>query len=125
MVPTASVPDDHVPPVVVVANVVVAPAHTCNVPVMAAGAAETVTVLVEKQPVGSVYEIVDVPLAAPVTIPVAFMVPTAGLLLLHVPPVVTQARVIVSAAQTLAGPVMVAGRAYTVTIAVAVPAVDV
>jgi hypothetical protein len=125
MVPTAVVPDDHVPPVVVVASVVVAPVHTCNVPVMAAGAAETVTVLVEKQPVGSVYEMDDVPLVMPVTTPVTFMVPTDGLLLLHVPPAVVHASVIVAAGQTLAAPVMAAGSAFIVTIAVAVPNDDI
>jgi hypothetical protein len=43
----------HVPPVVVLLTVVVSPAHTCSVPVMAAGSGFTVTVAVRIQPVPS------------------------------------------------------------------------
>ena len=40
----------HVPPVALLLNVLVWPAHTLAVPVMADGAADTVTVLVAVQP---------------------------------------------------------------------------
>lgn len=44
IVPTVGVVVAHVPPGVVVVNVVVLPAHTCRLPVIGAGNAYTVTV---------------------------------------------------------------------------------
>ena len=62
------------------------------------------------------------PGVTPVTTPVEELtVAAAGLLLLHVPPVVVQARVVVDPTDTLVVPVMAAtvGTGFTVTTAVA------
>lgn len=53
-VATLPSPELHVPPPVASLSVVVAPGHTLNVPVMAAGTGLTVTVVVVKQPVGRI-----------------------------------------------------------------------
>ena len=58
-----------------------------------------------------------VPAATPVTTPVLFTVAVAVLALLHEPPVVVHARVVVVPGHTLAVPVMVAGVWFTVTVA--------
>jgi len=59
---------------------------------------------------------VVVPVVRPLTIPVdASMVASEVLLLLHVPPVVALARVMVVPVQTDVGPVMAGGAAVTVT----------
>jgi hypothetical protein len=91
----------HVPPVVVLLTVVVSPAHTCSVPVMAAGSGFTVTVAVRIQPVPSEYVIVAVaavvlPVSTPLTVPVASTVATAVLLLAQVPPAVVVLNTVVA-----------------------------
>lgn len=55
-------------------------------PVTAAGSAVTVTMSVDMQPDGVVYVMVVVPAVMPVTVPEPLMVPTAAVLLAHVPP---------------------------------------
>jgi hypothetical protein len=57
-----------------------------------------------------------VPALRPVTTPAADMVPTAGVLLLHVPPVVVLASVVVPFTQMLVMPVMTAGSGFTVIV---------
>jgi hypothetical protein len=54
MVATEVVPEDHVPPVVGLLSVAVAPIQAAGVPTIAAGLALTVTEIVLLQPVGSV-----------------------------------------------------------------------
>jgi hypothetical protein len=54
----------------------------------------------------------------PVTAPDVLTVPTAAVLLLHVPPVDVVASVITDCSQTVPGPVIVAGSGLTVTTAV-------
>lgn len=89
IVPTAGVLLLHAPPVTGWLIGVVRPRHTVELPVMAAGAAVTVTTSVEIQPALSAYVIVVVPEVMPVSTPVdASIVPTEAVLLLHVPPVV-------------------------------------
>ncbi len=67
------------------------------------------------QPVGNIYEIVVVPARTPETMPVAKpTVATVGSLLLHVPPAVAFANVIVWFAQTCDAPV-IAESGLTVT----------
>ena len=61
---------DHVPPDGVQLSVVVPDAHTFAAPVMMPGSALIVTIAVLRQPVGSVYVTVAVPLVPPVTTPV-------------------------------------------------------
>jgi hypothetical protein len=58
----------HEPPVLLLLSVVEVPAHVTAVPVFADNAL-TVTSRVVKQPVLSVYVIVEVPDATPVTVP--------------------------------------------------------
>ena len=55
----------------------------------------------------------------PVTILVDPIVAIAVLLLLHVPPTVASARVVVKPGQTVVVPVIAAGNAFTVIVAVA------
>jgi len=125
-VATAVLPLVHVPPVVVLLNVVVLPIHIAMAPVIGAMVVVvfTVTILVtvkEKQLFDIVYEIVAVPSVTPLTVPVASTVATDTLLLLQVPPV-TESSILVPA-DTSDGPVSPAVGALTVMvfIAVAVP----
>lgn len=105
----------HVPPDDASLNVVVKPTHTFVTPVIAAGSGLTVTGVVAKQPVPKVYEIIGVPVANPATIPVpAPTDPSAGLLLLHVPPVVPSLNVVVEPTHTFVVPVITAGLGLTV-----------
>ena len=79
------------------------------------GADITVTTVVVLQPVGSVYVIPAVPAAIPLSTPVpATMGATAVAPLLHVPPDVVLVRDTVVARQTVVGPPMGAGSAFTV-----------
>jgi len=109
IVATAGVALLHVPPPVASLKVVVEPAHTVAVPVMAAGNGFTVTVAVTKQPVPRVYDMTDVPADTPVTTPPAVIVATAGVALLHVPPPVASFNVVVEPTHTFNVPVIAAG----------------
>ncbi len=108
----------HVPPIVASVNSVVLPVHNDDEPLIAAGAVVTVRMRVAMQLVANVYVIVALPEATPVTIPLVPTVATAVLLLLHAPPVVASAKVVVSSGQTDAVPVIAAGFAFVVNIAV-------
>lgn len=61
---------------------------------------------------------IDVPMAKPVTLPVTSPTFTFALFLLHEPPVVGSARVIVAPMQTRDGPAIAAGSGLIVTTAV-------
>jgi hypothetical protein len=77
----------QVPPVVASATVVLLPAHTAAVPVIADGTGLTVTTLVTLQLVPREYVMIAEPSATPPTMPVAApTVATDVLLLLQVPP---------------------------------------
>jgi len=111
----------HVAPMLVVLNVVLAPAQTANVPVMALGAGCTVTTTVVKHAEeGSVYVIVVVPPArpTPVTTPEDEpTVATAGVLLLHVPPGVVWLSADVMPGQSTVTPLIAPGVGLTVSTA--------
>lgn len=96
----------HVPPGVASVNAVVNPWHTVVTPVIGAKG-YTVTVVTAVQPSDVVYTIVavppDIPRAVPLLTPI---VATAGLPLLHVPPVVPLLSVDVLPWQRLVVPVM-------------------
>jgi hypothetical protein len=97
----------HVPPVVIVANVVVLPRHTVDAPVIVAGNWFTVTSLVISQPELILYVIVAIPSETPVHIPVDdTIVATAALLLVHVPPVGVAVNVPVLPTHTAVAPLM-------------------
>jgi hypothetical protein len=83
-----------------------------------AGKALTVIVVEDVQLDGFVYVILVVPDAMPVTVPPLFIVPTAVLLLLQVPPAMELASVRVSPAHIAPPPVM-AALEFTVTVALA------
>jgi len=85
--PMAGVLLDHVPPATEWVSVVVFPSHTELEPMIDAAAAVTVTVSVDRQPALNAYVTVVVPPVRPVSTPPVEIVPTAGLLLDHVPPV--------------------------------------
>ncbi len=102
------------PPATELARVVVSPAQTDAVPVMAAGNALTVTAVVLKQVLLPVIVIVAAPAATPVTMPVAE--PTVAIpiaLLVHVPALLVS--VVVEPAHTDAVPLIVVGKAFTVS----------
>jgi hypothetical protein len=100
----------HVPPVVVFDKAVDSPTHTLGVPVMAAGKGLTVTINSTLHPVPSVYVIAAVPADTPVTTPeVLLTVAIAVAPLLHVPPDMELASVVVSPIHTLAEPVIAEG----------------
>ncbi len=108
----------HVPPVVRSLNKVVAPGHMLKPPVMTAGSGLTVTVTLVLHPVtADVNVIADVPLATPLTIPLAEpIVATAVLPLLHVP--LPSVSVVVPPAHRVVMPLIVGGGAFTVTVVV-------
>jgi hypothetical protein len=106
----------HVPPVVVLAKVVEAPAHAPAFPVIALGKTFTVTIFVTLHPVVSIYVIVAVPATRPFTTPVDEpIVATVVLLLDHIPPSVVLLKLVVSPIQTLAVPDIAEGCGFTVT----------
>lgn len=109
----------HVPPVLVLLSVVVAVAHTCVAPVIAAGVAFTVASAVRIQPPGNMYVIIALPAVTPVTTPkLASTVAIDVLPLVHVPPVVALARVVVNPSHTCKPPVITAGSGFTVATSV-------
>jgi hypothetical protein len=82
-----------------------------------AGAGLTETLLMEKQ-LPTVYVIVAVPAAIPVTRPPEDTVATRGALLLHMPPGVTSANDVVAPTQTDTGPAGVMAAVPTVIVTV-------
>ena len=114
----------QLPPVNVLPSDVVAPAQMPSAPVMAGGAALTVTSAVAMSP-DTLYVMVAVPAAMPVTMPVADTVAFAALLLLHVPPVVLSLKEVVEPTHTASVPnipgVLEAALTVTFFVATAVP----
>ncbi|WP_345078726.1 hypothetical protein [Nemorincola caseinilytica] len=108
----------HVPPVGIAVRVVVVPTQISVLEISGKGC--TVTVVTLEHPVDvCVYEIRLVPTETAVTMPV--LDPTVAIdvaLLVHVPPVVAEDNVVVAPIHTDRVPVIVAGAAITVTIAV-------
>ena len=96
----------------------VEPTQTCVGPEIPVGLLLTVTVLVVKQPLPSVYVIIDVPDVAPVTMPVVPPIVACVVLLLQVPPVGDEDNVVVDPMQTVAVPVITPGFGFTVTVSV-------
>jgi len=98
----------HVPPPVASAKVLVAPLQIVFAPVIAAteGSALTVTVAVVVQPL-TLYVITVVPADTPVTTPEELTVAMPMLPLVHVPPAVGLARVVVEPTHTSGVPVIV------------------
>ena len=125
-VATVASDDVHVPPVVADANCVVKPEHTFVAPVIAAtvGNGLTVTVVdtdeVQPLPLVTVYVMVVVPAATPVTTPFASIVAVAVFALDHTPPAVVLDNVVVEPAQTDVVPVIEAttGKLLIVTVVV-------
>ena len=118
----------HVPPVVVLFRVVVAPWQALIVPVIAATVGNglmvtiAVTIVVQPKPLVTLYVILEVPAATPDTMPVEPTVAIDVLPLLHVPPVVVLFRVAVAPWQVLIVPVIAdaVGSGLTVIVAVAI-----
>jgi hypothetical protein len=132
--PTVAIPvalELHTPPEVALPSVMFAPAHTDDAPVMvpAFGSGFTVIDLVADtlpQLLVTMYEIIAVPAATPVVIPVEPTVAIPMALELHTPPVVALLRAIVAAAHTADAPVIVPalGNGFTVIVLVARQPVD-
>jgi len=90
-------------------------------PVISGGVLLTVSVVVTKQPEGNVYVMVVTPVCEPVSIPdVATILAMELLLLLQVPPVVASLNKVASPTHTSETPVIIPGKALTVTTTVAV-----
>jgi len=108
----------QIPPDGELVRVVDAPTQTLPEPEMAAGSGLTLTVLVTKHPLPRSYVMVTVPNETPPTTPVdALTEPTAGLLLLHVPPAGVVESVVVAPRHAMFTPVIAAGVGVTVTTA--------
>jgi hypothetical protein len=120
-VATDGVPLLHVPPAVASVRLIHEPIHTAVPPLMAAGLAYTVTVLIARQalPVLIVYVILEVPAATPYTVPLPeATVATAVLELLHEPPAVPSVNETVEPAHIDELPLMAVGDGITVSVAV-------
>jgi hypothetical protein len=99
----------HVPPPTFPARVDVKPAHNVVAPVIELAAGFTETITMRLQPDAIVYVIVVVPADKPDTTPVVTTTdPIDGLLLVHVPPVLAQLRVVVIPRQALIVPLITA-----------------
>jgi hypothetical protein len=100
-VPTAVLLLLHVPPLTPSVSAAVVSAHRLNGPTIAPGDGSTVTVAVLLQPPDTMYVIIVLPDDTPVSTPVDNpIVPTAVLLLPHVPPDVTSVRSVTDPAHT-------------------------
>ena len=103
---------DHTPAAAVSLNVIIAPpAHTAESPVITPGCGSgfTVTVAVVEsvpQPFVTLYVIIVLPPATPVTIPVGFTVAIDVALLLQLLPASVSLRVVTDASQTVVVPVI-------------------
>jgi hypothetical protein len=109
----------QVPPPVALVSVVVSPRHTDIGPVIKVGSGFTVTVAVTLQPVPNEYVISAVPADTPQVTPPVPAVATAGLLLLHAPPVVVLLSVVQALSHITMVPVIAAGTPLTVNTAAA------
>ena len=99
----------HVPPIVVLVTVVVEPIHIGATPKIGAAGGTTVTISVtnvDPHVFVTIYEMTDVPVATPETIPLLLTVATPVLALLQAPPVVTSANVVEPVVQSDVVPVM-------------------
>src|SRR4051812_25036700 len=114
IVTIAALLEDQAPAGVVLDNVAVFPKHSTLVPEMAAGMVLTVATLVTEQPAADVYVILTVPAATPVTAPPVPTVAVALFALLHAPPKVASASVVLLPSQTDAVPVIAPGNATMV-----------
>ena len=116
-VPTVAMPAlllPHTPPPAASVNAKVDPAHTGALPVIGVGNAVTVTVAVAVQPVETMYVILLVPEATPLTTPEKVTVATLVLLLVHdTPPEVASVKNVVLPTHTMRVPLMAAGAAFT------------
>ena len=111
----------HTPPVTASLSGVESFMHTWSVPPIADGVGLTVSIVVAAQPVALVmYEIIAVPAAPPVTVPVAPTIAILVALLLHVPPVVASANVMVDPIHKAVAPVMINSDGLTAMILVTV-----
>ncbi|GAA4461893.1 hypothetical protein GCM10023093_07450 [Nemorincola caseinilytica] len=105
---------DQVPPDTEVLNKLEYPVHRVRSPdIMGIGC--TVTIASAMQPLPEVYVIEVVPADMPETTPSTLIVPTAGVLLLHVPPAVALLNAVVAPIHMLNGPVISSGDSFTVT----------
>jgi len=105
----------HVPPPELFVSVVVAPTHTVLAPPIVAGEVFTVTLVTAKQPEGTVYVMSGVPAETPLTAPLpAPTVASPVFELLHTPPPVPLANIVVRPVQTTGVPVLAAGVVFTV-----------
>ena len=109
----------HVPPGVVLDNVVVRPTHTSAIPSIGAGRPLIVTTMEALQPVPIAYVMATVPAEAPVTTPeVASTVATVISLLDHAPPLIALLRVVVSPTHVTGVPLIAPGVGFTVSVTV-------
>lgn len=107
---------DHVPPPVVLLNVVVLPGHTVLPPLIAAGLASIVATLVVRQP-DTVYVILAVPADTPLNTPAGDVTDATDVEPLdHVPPDGLLLSVLVVPAHSSSVPLIVLGTALIVIV---------
>ena len=120
----------HVPPLTVELTVVVPPVHTALLPVTVPALGNGLTVIdcvavLVPQLLVTLYDMVAVPMAPPVTIPDVFTVAIVMLLLLQVPPVTVGVNAVAEPEHTVDAPEMVpadgAPKTVTVTLAALLP----
>jgi hypothetical protein len=125
IVATEVVPLVQIPPAVALDNVTDPPIQTLVGPVIGATAGSALTVMnmladaLQPAAFVTVYNIIDVPAATPVTTPDEEpTVATVRSLLLHTPPEVALLNVVVAATHTVEAPVIAAtvGKLFTVTV---------
>jgi hypothetical protein len=106
----------HVPEPLESDNVIVEPVQTFDGPLIGSGLEIIVTVVVAIQPVPSLYVMVATPVVIPFTTPDVGLLRVAivVLLLLHVPPEVGFAKVVVPPGHTVSVPVIAEGNGLTV-----------
>jgi len=108
----------HTPPKGLAVNVVLVPTQTTELPTVVTGIGFTVSTLTAAHPDGITYDITVVPIDVPVTTPVLKLTEaTAGLLLVHNPPVVALVNVPELPTHITEVPTIAAGTAFTVTTA--------
>ena len=127
VLPTVALPllADHVPPVTASVRLIVVPVVRLDgpliVPAVNALTVTIVDVLAVPQPFVTIYEILAVPPATPLTVPSVPTVAIAPLEVLQVPPAAASVSAVVEPAHTVAVPVIApaVGNGLTVTVAVA------
>lgn len=108
----------HVPLIVALLKLVVPPAHTWLLPLIAAGSGLTTILDTVLHEVGNVYVMLALPADTPVATPALLIVAIAMLLLVHAPPGLVLLKFVVMPWHTFKLPLIGIGSGFTFTLAV-------